>query len=72
MSLTDLKEQALQLTREEQIALRDFIDEIANPVDPAFDQRWLEIVNQRRENVRSGRSQTVPLEDVLRELDDPV
>ncbi len=72
MSLTDLKEQALQLTREEQIALRDFIDEIANPVDPEFDRRWLEIVNQRRENLRAGRSQTVPFEDVLRELDDPV
>ena len=70
MSLSDLKEQTSQLSREEQIALRDFIDELTHPVDAAFDQHWLNVVNQRRENLRNKTTQTVSLEEVLRELED--
>jgi hypothetical protein len=72
MSLPELIEQASQLNREEQLVLRNVLDELASPTDPEFDRHWLAVVNERREKMRNGQTQTVSLEDVLRELDDQI
>jgi Putative addiction module component len=37
-------------------------------IDPEFDQYWLEIIKERRENLRSGKTKGIPLEDVLKNL----
>jgi RimJ/RimL family protein N-acetyltransferase len=37
-------------------------------IDPEFDQYWLEIIKERRENLRSGKTKGVPFEDVLNKL----
>ncbi|NJK44268.1 MAG: addiction module protein [Pleurocapsa sp. SU_196_0] len=68
MSLTEITRQAFQLTVEEQVALRNSLHENTHPIEPEFDQHWLEVVKQRRENVRSGKSRIVSLEEVMDEL----
>ncbi len=45
------------------------LEEAEIPSDPEFDQYWLEIVKQRIENVKTGKSKTVPLQEVLDELE---
>jgi Putative addiction module component len=39
------------------------------PNDPEFDQYWLEVVKQRIENLKTGKSKAVPLQEVLDELE---
>ena len=68
MSLIDWQDKLSELSYEEKLTLRDFLDEAMRPVDPEFDRHWVEIVKQRRENVRSGKSKTFTLEEVMREL----
>jgi hypothetical protein len=45
------------------------LEETEIPSDPEFDQYWLEIVKQRIENIKTGKSKTVPLQEVLDELE---
>ena len=68
MSLIDWQDKLSELSYEEKLTLRDFLDEAMRPVDPEFDRHWVEIVKQRRENARSGKSKTFTLEEVMREL----
>ena len=72
MSLPELIQQASQLNREERLVLRNVLDELESPTDPEFDRHWLAVVNARRQKLQAGLSQTVSLEDVLRELDDQI
>jgi hypothetical protein len=69
MSLTELQSKALELSREERIAFVHFLEAIDNPTSEEFDQQWLEVVNQRIENLKTGKSKTVPLQEVLDELE---
>lgn len=68
MSLTEKKQQILELSRGDQVALKAFLSEVLYPVDPAFDQHWGAIVMQRLEDLRSGKTKGIPLEEVLNEL----
>lgn len=68
MSLIDWQDKLSELSYEEKLTLRNFLDEAMHPVDPEFDRHWVEIGKQRRENVRSGKSKTFTLEEVMREL----
>ena len=68
MSLIDWQDKLSEPSYEEKLTLRNFLDEAMHPVDPEFDRHWVEIVKQRRENVRSGKSKTFTLEEVMREL----
>lgn len=45
------------------------LEEAEIPTEPEFDQYWLEVVKQRIENVKTGKSRTVPLQEVLDELE---
>ena len=68
MSLIDWQDKLSEPSYEEKLTLRNFLDETMHPVDPEFDLHRVEIVKQRRENVRSGKSKTFTLEEVMREL----
>ena len=67
MSLTEMKQQVLELSRGDQVALKAFLDELLNTVDPAFDRDWGAIATRRLENLRSGKTKGIPLEEVLKE-----
>jgi hypothetical protein len=71
MLLDEIIEKVKQLNHEEQLKLRNILDELVSPTDPNFDRHWLAIVNKRRTKVRTDQLQTVSLEDVLKELDTP-
>jgi Putative addiction module component len=45
------------------------LEEAEISTDPEFDQYWIEVVKQRIENVKTGKSRTIPLQEVLDELE---
>jgi Putative addiction module component len=67
MSLMEWKEKLRELSYEEKLVLRNLLDEETHPIDPEVDQHWLEVVKQRRENIRSGKTKGVAFEDVMNE-----
>ena len=72
MNLTELKQQVLELSRGDQMTLKALLDELLNPVDPAFDRYWGATAMQRLENLRSGKTKGIPLEEVLKEQREPL
>jgi hypothetical protein len=71
MLLDEIIEKAKQLSPKERQILRNILDELNLPTDPEFDKQWLEVVKVRQAKVLSGQTQTVLLEDILKELDTP-
>jgi mRNA-degrading endonuclease RelE of RelBE toxin-antitoxin system len=71
MLLDEIIEKAKKLSPKERQILRNILDELNLPTDPEFDKQWLEVVKVRQAKVLSGQTQTVLLEDVLKELDTP-
>ena len=69
MTLNEIIEKAKQLSPDERRILRNMLDKINLPTDPEFDRQWLETIKVRQARVRSDQTQTVSLEDVLKELD---
>jgi hypothetical protein len=69
MSLTEIREIILELSPEERQAVQVLLDELNGNPGPGFDQHWGEIGKQRYENLKSGKSKGVPLDDVLKELE---
>jgi hypothetical protein len=69
--LNEIIEEVKRLSPKERQVLRNLLDELNLPTDPEFDKQWLEVVKIRQAKVLSGQTQTVPLEDVLKELDRP-
>ena len=55
MSLAELQSKALELSREERLALAHFLEAVDYPTTEEFDRHWLEIVNQRIENVKTKK-----------------
>ena len=64
-----MKIKVLELNRKERLEFSIFLSELLHPTNEEFDQHWLEIVNASIENVKNGTSSTVPLQDVLDELE---
>jgi Putative addiction module component len=69
MSLTEIREIILELSPEERQAVQQLLDELNGNPSSEFDQHWGEVSKQRYENLKSGNSKGVPLEDVLKELE---
>lgn len=69
MRLAELQSKALELNREERVALAHFLEEIEHPSTEEFDRHWFEVINQRIENIKSEKSKTVPFQEVLDELE---
>jgi hypothetical protein len=69
MSLYGLKLKILELDRNEQLELSEFLVELLNPALEEFDRHWLEVVKTRIENVKTGKSKTIPLQEVIEELE---
>ena len=68
LSLTEIKQQILELSRGDQLALHAFLGELLQRLDPEFDRHWGAIATQRLEDLRSGKTKGIPLEKVLNEL----
>jgi hypothetical protein len=68
MNLTTIKQQLLELSRADQLELNAFLQDVTNPVDPQAESAVLEMVAQRAERLRAGKSQGIPLEDMMNEL----
>ena len=62
----ELVEKALRLREQDRDEL---VDAILDHSDPPEDwlAHWIPIVHERMENVRNGRSETIPAETVFRE-----
>ena len=69
MTLDDMKSKVLELNRKEQLEFSVFLSQLLHPTTKEFDQHWLEVVNTRIENVKNGTGSTVPLQDVLENLE---
>lgn len=69
MSLPEIQSLARELSHEERITLAHFLEELEHPTSDEFDQHWLEVVGKRIENVKTGKSKIVPLQEVLDELE---
>ena len=67
-TLDEIARDALLLTPAERAELADFLVESLESTPPdAIQRRWIEAANRRLEDVRSGKVQTIPGEDVLAE-----
>jgi Putative addiction module component len=68
MSLVEMKQKALELTREEQLELSAFLAEAAGhdlPLSPEWDAE----ITRRVQNIRNGTAKLRPLKDALNELE---
>ena len=67
---SELFEKALKLPEQERRWLADrLIESLANePADPQVEAAWDKEIKRRVDDIRSGRVQTIPGEQVLREM----
>ena len=69
MSIETITEEALKLPAEERARLADTLVESLDPVDdPHIRQAWEQEIERRIVDVESGRSKTVPAEEVFAEI----
>ena len=68
MSLVEIKQKALELTREEQLELSEFLAE-ATGQDLPPSPEWEAEITRRVENIRNGTAKLRPLKDALNELE---
>ena len=69
MSIETITEEALKLPAEERARLADTLVESLDPVDdPHIRQAWEQEIERRIADVESGRSKTVPAEEVFAEI----
>ncbi|HUT58357.1 MAG TPA: addiction module protein [Phycisphaerae bacterium] len=66
----DIIHEAESLPVEERAALADSILRTLNRPDPAMDERWLMVARRRLEELRSGRAQAVPGDEVFAKADE--
>lgn len=62
MSLTEIKEHIRQMTAQERGDIQTFLE---NLNESEFNEHWGAIATQRLENLRSGKTKGIPLEEVL-------
>ena len=71
MTVEELASLAMSLPREARAQLLDLLVESLDADEPgAFDQLWLDEARRRRDDVRSGRVQSIPGEEALRRVRD--
>jgi putative addiction module component (TIGR02574 family) len=69
MSVHEIKAEALLLSSQERAHLAEVL--IASlDEDLALDQAWIAEAERRYEEIRSGRVQTIPAEQVMAEIDE--
>ena len=67
-STKEIIEEASDLPVEERITVVDSLLRTLNAPDPQIDEAWAEVAMRRLEDLRSGRTQAIPGEEILREL----
>lgn len=68
MSAEKFIDESTHLPVELQIQIVDALLQCINPDDSELRAEWVEVCNQRLEEVRSGAVEPIPAEDVLAEL----
>lgn len=52
---------------DERVAFADAILQTLNPVDPAIQDKWLQVADRRRDEILSGLVRPIPTSEVLSE-----
>ena len=52
---------------DERVVLADAVLQTLNPVDPAVQEKWLEVADRRRGEILSGEVRPIPTSEVLSE-----
>ena len=69
-SLEQLLETILALPHADRAVIADVVADSLQPTDPEVEREILEIVRQRMAAYEAGEVETIPGEDVFRELDE--
>jgi putative addiction module component (TIGR02574 family) len=71
MTVEELASLAMSLPREARAQLLDLLAQSLDADEPGpFDEAWLDEARRRRDDVRSGRVQSIPGEEALRRVRD--
>jgi putative addiction module component (TIGR02574 family) len=65
MNIKDLIQEAESLPVEERAMVVDSLLRSLNPPDAEIDRKWAEVARKRLEEIRSGRVEAVPGEEVF-------
>jgi hypothetical protein len=66
-TIDELKETLRQLTAAEQLQLADWLYETADG-DPALDEEWYRVAEDRIDDLESGRVRGIPADEVFRAM----
>lgn len=69
-NVKDIIHEAESLPVEQRAALADSILRTLNRPDPAMDEQWLTVAKRRLEELRSGRVEPVPGDEVFARADE--
>lgn len=67
MTLKEIETAALELPEDERVELLLFLSEHLRRIDPEIEQAWLAETRRRWADIESGKTRTIPGEQVLAE-----
>lgn len=68
LSLDEIEAAAARLSADEREELIQRLIELENPADPEVEAAWDDEIARRLEEVRSGKVQCIPYEEVMAEM----
>ena len=64
-------DQALRMTPEERAVIIDGLHQsLFGPIDPDIEAAWIRVVESRLADYETGKVQAIPVEDLLKRLDE--
>ena len=68
MNTKDLIEEALSLPIEKRVMVVETILKSMNPPEEAIDKQWAEVARKRLLDLRSGKTESIPGEEVFKNI----
>ena len=68
MNTKDLIEEALSLPIEKRVLVVETILKSMNPPEEAIDKQWAEVARKRLLDLRSGKTESIPGEEVFKKI----
>lgn len=68
MNTKDLIEEALSLPIEKRVMVVETILKSMNPPEEAIDKQWAEVARKRLLDLRSGKAESIPGEEVFKNI----